>query len=204
MRLAIRAKPCGTGIPSHAVARLLFRAENRYVPDKSPVRRLAGVEIVRGRAHRKEDAMSTATAANLDPKHNVQSVRQAFYDKISKQDLAPLWEVLRNVVTKEPKSKASPKLWKYDEVKKLHPRGRRTDHPRGGRAPGSGPGESRRCAARAASPTPCSPASSSSCRVRSRTRTSTSPRQSASCWTARAPTQLSRARRPTCRAATSS
>jgi gentisate 1,2-dioxygenase len=61
--------------------------------------------------------MATATAATVDPKHNVQNVRQAFYDKIHKQDLAPLWEVLRNVVTKEPKSKASPKLWKYDEVK---------------------------------------------------------------------------------------
>jgi len=59
--------------------------------------------------------MSVAAA---DPKHNVQAVRQNFYDKISKHDLAPLWEVLRNVVTKEPKSKASPKVWKFDEIKK--------------------------------------------------------------------------------------
>ncbi len=58
------------------------------------------------------------SVASLDPKHNVQSVRQNFYDKISKEDMAPLWEVLRNVVTKEPKSKASPKVWKYDEIKK--------------------------------------------------------------------------------------
>ncbi len=61
--------------------------------------------------------MSVATATPVDTKHNVQSVRQAFYDKIDKQDLAPLWEVLRNVVTKEPKSKASTKLWKFGEVK---------------------------------------------------------------------------------------
>ena len=58
------------------------------------------------------------SVASLDPKHNVQSVRQNFYDRISKEDMAPLWEVLRNVVTKEPKSKASPKVWKYDEIKK--------------------------------------------------------------------------------------
>src|SRR5688572_19008 len=63
----------------------------------------------------KEDVMSVAAA---DPKHNVQTVRQNFYDKISKQDMAPLWEVLRNVVTKEPKSKASAKVWKYDDIKK--------------------------------------------------------------------------------------
>ncbi len=59
--------------------------------------------------------MSVAAA---DPKHNVQTVRQNFYDKISKQDMTPLWEVLRNVVTKEPKSKASAKVWKYDDIKK--------------------------------------------------------------------------------------
>ena len=46
------------------------------------------------------------SVATVDPKHNVtrQSAR-AYYDKISKNDMAPLWEVLRNVVTKEPKSK---------------------------------------------------------------------------------------------------
>jgi gentisate 1,2-dioxygenase len=61
--------------------------------------------------------MSVATT--LDPKHNVTGNRQAYYDKISKKDLAPLWEVLRNVVTKEPKSKCVPAIWKYEEVKKL-------------------------------------------------------------------------------------
>src|SRR3954452_8387109 len=59
------------------------------------------------------------SVATLDPKHNVTGNRQAYYDKISKKDMAPLWEVLRNVVTKEPKSKCSANLWKFDEVKKL-------------------------------------------------------------------------------------
>ena len=45
--------------------------------------------------------------------------RQAYYDKISKKDMAPLWEVLRNVVTKEPKSKCAPNVWKFDDIKGL-------------------------------------------------------------------------------------
>ena len=65
----------------------------------------------------KENTMSVA--ATVDPKHNVTGNRQAYYDKISKKDMAPLWEVLRNVVTKEPKSKCAPNVWKFDEVKKL-------------------------------------------------------------------------------------
>ena len=34
-----------------------------------------------------------------DAKHNLKAVRDAYYDKISKHDMAPLWEVLKNVVT---------------------------------------------------------------------------------------------------------
>ena len=59
------------------------------------------------------------SVAAVDPKHNVTGNRQAYYDKISKKDMAPLWEVLRNVVTKEPKSKCAPDIWKFDDVKKL-------------------------------------------------------------------------------------
>src|SRR5882757_10426310 len=59
------------------------------------------------------------SVATLDPKHNVTGNRQAYYDKISKKDMAPLWEVLRNVVTKEPKSKCAPNVWHFDEIKSL-------------------------------------------------------------------------------------
>jgi len=59
------------------------------------------------------------SVATLDPKHNVTGNRQAYYDKISKKDMAPLWEVLRNVVTKEPKSKCAPNIWKFDDIKGL-------------------------------------------------------------------------------------
>ena len=36
------------------------------------------------------------------PKHNIDAMRDAFYERISKRDMAPLWKVMKNVVTKEP------------------------------------------------------------------------------------------------------
>ena len=51
--------------------------------------------------------------------HNIQGARQAYYDKISKYHLAPLWEVLKGLVTPEPKTQMVPALWKFPEVEKL-------------------------------------------------------------------------------------
>jgi gentisate 1,2-dioxygenase len=68
-------------------------------------------------------AVATATKTSgkhdPDPKHNLQAARQAYYDKISKYDMAPLWEVLKNLVTKEPQSQCQPALWKFEDAKKL-------------------------------------------------------------------------------------
>ena len=66
--------------------------------------------------------MSVAVAEQskgADAKHNLKAVREAYYDKIAKYDMAPLWEVLKNVVTKEPKSKCVPQIWKFSDVKRL-------------------------------------------------------------------------------------
>ena len=49
-----------------------------------------------------------AKGPGADAKHNLKAVREAYYDKISKYDMAPLWEVLKNVVTSEPKTKCIP------------------------------------------------------------------------------------------------
>src|SRR3569832_1870519 len=62
--------------------------------------------------------MATA-AAHADPKHNIQNARQAYYDKISAFHLAPLWEVLKGLVTPEPKTQMIPALWKFPQVEKL-------------------------------------------------------------------------------------
>jgi len=67
-----------------------------------------------------EDAMAVAaTQAANDAKHNLKAVREAYYDKISKYDMAPLWEVLKNVVTPEPRSRCKPAIWKFTDVQKL-------------------------------------------------------------------------------------
>ena len=64
--------------------------------------------------------MDVATAdKQTDSKHNIQGARQAYYDKISKYDMAPLWEVLRGLVTKEPVSKCVPAVWKFNDAKKF-------------------------------------------------------------------------------------
>jgi hypothetical protein len=88
-------------------------------------------------------AVATATTATKggspDPKHNLQAARQAYYDKISKHDMTPLWEVLKNLVTKEPASKCVPALGKFKEAKQLVLGGSRATGPGAGkpRAPGS-------------------------------------------------------------------
>jgi gentisate 1,2-dioxygenase len=60
-----------------------------------------------------------ATQTAAPPRHNVDAVRRAYYDKIGTYDLAPLWEVLKTVVTPEPRTKCVPALWKFADVKRL-------------------------------------------------------------------------------------
>jgi len=64
-------------------------------------------------------AKTATSGGGLDSKHNLQAARQAYYDKISKHDMTPLWEVLKNLVTKEPASKCVPALWKFKEARQL-------------------------------------------------------------------------------------
>jgi gentisate 1,2-dioxygenase len=53
------------------------------------------------------------------PKHNIEAIRQEYYDRIAKHDLAPLWKVLKNVVTKEPVTRCAPAIWHYRNIKQL-------------------------------------------------------------------------------------
>ncbi len=61
--------------------------------------------------------MATATAA--DPKHNMQTARQDYYDRISKHDMAPLWEKLRDLVVNEPKTQCAPAIWRFKDVQPM-------------------------------------------------------------------------------------
>jgi gentisate 1,2-dioxygenase len=61
-----------------------------------------------------------ALAENLaDPKHNVQTARQAYYDRISKHDMAPLWEKLRQLVVNEPRTQCAPAIWRFKDVRAM-------------------------------------------------------------------------------------
>lgn len=48
---------------------------------------------------------------------SVASQRDAFYARIEKQHLAPLWTRLKSLVPKEPTPVGVPNLWRYDEVR---------------------------------------------------------------------------------------
>lgn len=43
--------------------------------------------------------------------------RLAFYKKIDKEAFTPLWAVMSNIITPEPKSDCQPHLWKFDNAK---------------------------------------------------------------------------------------
>src|SRR5579871_2779924 len=54
-----------------------------------------------------------------DRKHNLLAARQAYYDRISKHDMAPLWERLRDLVANEPKTQCAPAIWRFRDVKAM-------------------------------------------------------------------------------------
>jgi gentisate 1,2-dioxygenase len=43
--------------------------------------------------------------------------RRAFYARIDKQNLAPLWNVLHDLVTPEPRSACRPALWRFSDIR---------------------------------------------------------------------------------------
>ncbi len=64
-------------------------------------------------------AAKKTTNGKPSPKHNIEAMREAFYERIAKKDMAPLWKVMKSVVTKEPVSRCQPHVWHYDDVKSL-------------------------------------------------------------------------------------
>jgi gentisate 1,2-dioxygenase len=64
-------------------------------------------------------ATANTAGERLDSRHNLQAARQAYYDKISKYAMTPLWEVLKDLVTKEPATKCVPALWKFKDAKQF-------------------------------------------------------------------------------------
>src|ERR1700740_65559 len=68
--------------------------------------------------------MAVATAKKMTngktgPKHNIETVREAYYELIAKRDMAHLWKVMKSVVTNEPVTRCEPHVWHYNDVKSL-------------------------------------------------------------------------------------
>ena len=42
-----------------------------------------------------------------------------YYERLAQKNMAPLWEVLKNLVTPEPVSPVAPAHWRYDEIRPL-------------------------------------------------------------------------------------
>src|ERR1700694_3235069 len=71
------------------------------------------MEAASAAVERRTDKKAQVYEGSSDPK------RAAFYDKISQRDMTPLWEVLKNLVTKEPITAAVPAIWHFNDVKPL-------------------------------------------------------------------------------------
>lgn len=56
---------------------------------------------------------------NIPTRSATVAERSAFYERLSPQALAPLWEVMKGLVPREPNSKAAPHMWRYQEARKL-------------------------------------------------------------------------------------
>jgi gentisate 1,2-dioxygenase len=61
----------------------------------------------------------TSIAASAGLKPTLQTARQAYYDRISKHDLAPAWERLRQLVGSEPRTECVPAIWRFRDIKAL-------------------------------------------------------------------------------------
>src|SRR5262249_3926332 len=71
-----------------------------------------------------EDAMAVAATRKASngkpsPKHNIEAVRQAYYDRIAKHDMRPLWKVMDSLVTPGPGARCKPAIRHFCDVKKL-------------------------------------------------------------------------------------
>jgi gentisate 1,2-dioxygenase len=51
------------------------------------------------------------------PQPNINAERQVLYSRMDKHNLAPLWEVLHNLIPNEPATPCKPALWKYRDAR---------------------------------------------------------------------------------------
>jgi gentisate 1,2-dioxygenase len=64
-------------------------------------------------------AASKAGDGKPGSKHNIDTMREAFYARIAKQSMAPLWKVMGELVPDAPATRCAPAVWHFDDVKSL-------------------------------------------------------------------------------------
>ena len=67
-------------------------------------------------------AVATATKPGGDKpdrKHNIEAMRDAYYARIAKHSMAPLWKAMSTLVPDAPVTRCVPAIWHFDEVKSL-------------------------------------------------------------------------------------
>jgi gentisate 1,2-dioxygenase len=62
-------------------------------------------------------ARASAKAKNGKKAAGGNGAREAYYDRISKLDMAPLWVVLKDIIPDEPKTLCDPAIWHFNDVK---------------------------------------------------------------------------------------
>ena len=54
-----------------------------------------------------------------DRKPNLARMREAYYERVARHDMAPLWKVMSTIITDEPVTRCTPVIWHYHDVKSL-------------------------------------------------------------------------------------
>ena len=63
--------------------------------------------------------VSTVEPGATRSSEEIQALRRAYYERLGQKNLAPLWEVLRAIVPKEPSTPFLPALWRSDDFKPM-------------------------------------------------------------------------------------
>src|SRR4029078_3724018 len=54
-----------------------------------------------------------------DPKQNLAKIREAYYERVARHDMAPLWKVMSTIITDEPVTRGTPVIGHYHDVQSL-------------------------------------------------------------------------------------
>jgi gentisate 1,2-dioxygenase len=65
--------------------------------------------------------MSATATRPAEPgrRHNLEAMRQEYYERIDKHAMTPLWKVMESIVTRAPVTRCQPVVWHFDDIRRL-------------------------------------------------------------------------------------